>query len=63
MANEKKVRITWVKSQISTIEAHRRTLRALGLRRLNHTVEHTLTAPIQGMINSISYLVRVEEVK
>jgi large subunit ribosomal protein L30 len=59
----KKVKITWVKSQIGTIQPHRRTLEALGLRRLNHSVEKELNPQIQGMINSVSYMLKVEEVK
>lgn len=58
----KKVKITWVKSQIGTKEPHRRTIQALGLRRLHHTVEKELTPQIQGMINTVSYMVKVEEV-
>lgn len=62
MANaEKKVKITWIKSQIGTKEPHRRTLRALGLRRMHDSRVHTVNPAIQGMIDSISYLVKVEE--
>lgn len=57
----KKVKITWVKSQIGTKEPHRRTLRALGLRRLNHTVEKEWTPQIAGMVNAVSYMVKVED--
>lgn len=60
-STEKKVKVTWVKSQIGTKEPHRRTLRALGLRRRNDSRVHTVTPQIQGMIDSISYLVKVEE--
>ena len=57
----KKVEITWVKSQSGTKEPHRRTLRALGLRRLNHTVEKEWTPQIAGMVNAVSYMVKVED--
>lgn len=57
----KKVRITWVKSQICCKQPHRRTIQALGLRRLNHSVEKELTPAIKGMIDQISYLVKVDE--
>jgi large subunit ribosomal protein L30 len=58
----KKVRITQIKSQICSKEPHRRTMEALGLRRLNQSVEKVLTPQIQGMIASVSYLVKVEDV-
>lgn len=58
-----KVRITLVRSPIGRKPDQRRTVEALGLRKLRHSVEQELTAPIQGMINRISHLVNVEEVK
>jgi large subunit ribosomal protein L30 len=58
----KKVRITQVKSRISTKAPHRLTLQALGLRRMNHSVEKELTPQVKGMIDSVSYLLKVEEV-
>ncbi len=57
-----RVKITWVRSTINRPERHKRTVRALGLRRLNHTVEHELTPQIQGMINKVPHLIRVEEI-
>ena len=42
---------------------HRRTIRALGLRRINHSVIHEDTPVIRGMIHKVQYLVEVEEVK
>lgn len=59
----KKVKITWIKSTIGCKVGHKRTIEALGLRRLNHTVEKDLTPSIKGMVDSISYLLKVEEVK
>ncbi len=58
----KRVRITWVKSGAGCLERHRRTLKALGFTKLNSTVEHELTPPIQGMVNQVFYMVKVEEI-
>jgi len=55
-----KVRVTLVKSGIGHIEVQKRTLRALGLRRLNQSVTHNDSAPIRGMIEKVKHLVRVE---
>ena len=57
-----KVRITWVKSSIGYAKDQRRTLEALGLRRLNQVVEHDDSASIRGMINKVRHLVKAEEV-
>lgn len=58
-----RLRITLVKSPIGYNVRQRRTARALGLRRLNSTVEHTDVPSVRGMIARISHLVKVEEVK
>ncbi len=58
----KTVRITLVKSPIGYKKNQRRTVESLGLRKLNASVVHTLTPQIQGMINTVSHLVSVEEV-
>ncbi len=58
----KRVRITYTKSAVSHLHHHRKTLRALGLRKLNSSVEHELTPAIAGMIHQVYYLVTVEEV-
>lgn len=55
-----KIRITLVKGLAGTRRRHRDTIRGLGLRRLNHTVELTDTAAVRGMIDRVRYLVRVE---
>ena len=57
-----RVRVTWTRSTINRHPTHRRTVRALGLKRLHHTVEHDLTPQIEGMIRQVSHLVRVERV-
>ncbi|HEY9992095.1 TPA: 50S ribosomal protein L30 [Neisseria meningitidis] len=60
MAEQKKIRVTLVKSLIGTIESHRACARGLGLRRHEHTVEVLDTPENRGMINKISYLLKVE---
>ena len=57
-----KIRITQVKSKIGKPEGQKRTLEALGIRKLNHSVEHEATPQILGMINKIKHLVKVENI-
>lgn len=57
---EKMIKVTLVKSIIGTKQPHRATVRGLGLRRLNHTVEVLDTPENRGMINKVAYLVRTE---
>jgi len=56
-----KLRITLVKSGIGYAEVQKRTLKALGLKRLNQSVIHDDRSSIQGMINKVKHLVKVEE--
>lgn len=56
------VRITQERSKIRCIEKHKRTIEALGLRRINHSVVHEDTPQIRGMVHLVRYLVRVEPV-
>jgi len=56
-----KLRITWIKSGIGYAEVQKRTLKALGLNRLNQTVIHNDSASIRGMINKVRHLIKVEE--
>lgn len=56
----KTVRVTLVRGLIGTRESHRATVRGLGLRRINHTVELEDTPSVRGMINKVSYLVKCE---
>jgi large subunit ribosomal protein L30 len=64
MAKAKKesatLKVTLVRSLIGRIEAHKATIRGLGLRRMHHTVEVQDTPEIRGMINAVSYLLKVE---
>ncbi|MFN4327308.1 MAG: 50S ribosomal protein L30 [Limnobacter sp.] len=54
------VKVTLVKSIIGTKEDHRATVRGLGLRRLNHSKVLIDTPAVRGMINKVSYLLKVE---
>lgn len=56
-----KIRVKLKKSLIGTKVPHRQTVRGLGLRRLNHTVELDDTPEIRGMVNSVGYLLQVED--
>ena len=57
----KKLKITLIRSVINTRESHRATVRGLGLRRLNHTVEIEDTPATRGMVNKVGYLLKCEE--
>lgn len=63
MDNPVKLRITWVRSAIGYHVSQKKTIQALGLHRLHHTVEHLGTDTILGMIFKVKHLVQVEEVK
>lgn len=58
---EKKVRVTLVKGLMGTKQDHRATVRGLGLKRRNHTVELVDTPSVRGMINKVAYLVKCED--
>jgi len=60
MAN-KTVKVTQTKSSIGRLPKHKATLRGLGLRRINHTVELEDTPSVRGMINAVYYMVKVED--
>ncbi|WP_085318381.1 50S ribosomal protein L30 [Derxia lacustris] len=57
---DKKIKVTLVRSVIGTRESHRATVRGLGLKRLNSTSELVDTPAVRGMINKVSYLLKVE---
>ena len=57
---DKKLRVTLVKSVIGCKASHRATVRGLGLKRINHTVELQDTPAVRGMINKVYYLVKCE---
>ncbi len=54
------VKVTQIKSVIGRIESHRACVRGLGIRRMNQTVEVQDTPANRGMINKVSYLLKVE---
>ena len=56
-----KIIVTKVKSAINRTQNQKRTLEALGLKKMNQVVEHENTPNILGMINKVSHLVSVEE--
>lgn len=60
MADAKKIKVTLVKSLIGTKAPHRECVKGLGLRHLQHTVELQDTPAVRGLINKVSYLVKVE---
>lgn len=57
-----KLKITLVKSPIGAVPKHKKTVEALGLRKMNKTVEMPDNAAIRGMVKQVSYLVKVEEI-
>lgn len=58
----KKLRVTLVKSTIGAKPQHRKTIEALGLRKIRHTVEKQDNPQMRGMIAKVSHLVEVEEI-
>jgi large subunit ribosomal protein L30 len=54
------IKVTLVRSVIGRIEAHKATVKGLGLRRMHHTVTVQDTPEIRGMINAVNYLLKVE---
>jgi large subunit ribosomal protein L30 len=58
-----KIKIKQVRSKIDRPERQKRTLEALGLKKINQVVEQEATPQILGMVNAVKHLVEVEEVK
>ena len=58
-----KLKITQIKSRIGSSALQKKKLDALGLRKINQTVEHDDSAIILGMVEKVKHLVRIEEVK
>ena len=63
MSEQKKIKITQVKSVVDHLENAKRTIKALGLGRPNYFVVKNDTRQIRGMINRVRHLVKVEEVQ
>jgi large subunit ribosomal protein L30 len=56
-----KIKVTWDRSGINQKEDQKRTIRALGLRKLGQTVEHDDNRAIRGMVTKVRHLVTVQE--
>lgn len=61
MATNKKIKVTLVKTLHHRLASHKACVAGLGLRRRNHTVEVEDTPAVRGMINKVSYMLKVEE--
>lgn len=55
------IKVTQIRSKIGILPKHKATVLGLGLRHINHTVIRKNTPSIRGMINKISYMLKVEE--
>ncbi len=58
-----KIKITQIKSVIDRSERQKKTIEALGLKKINHSVEVEATPQILGMVQAVHHLVEVQEVK
>ncbi|HEY9170407.1 MAG TPA: 50S ribosomal protein L30 [Lutibacter sp.] len=58
-----KIKVTQVKSKIRRPQGQKRTLEALGLKKMNQVVEHDASPAILGMVHKVKHLVSVEEIK
>jgi large subunit ribosomal protein L30 len=61
MTNGKTIKVTLVRGLCGTLHKHRESVKGLGLKHRSHTVEVQDTPAVRGMINRVSYLVKVEE--
>lgn len=61
MANDKKIKVTLVKSPIGRLKTHKACVAGLGLRKVSQTVEVDDTPSIRGMIKKVSYMLSIEE--
>ncbi len=59
----KKVKVTQIRSGIGRQDGHRRTIRALGIKRHQQSVVHELTPAVEGMLKKVSFMIEVEEVE
>ena len=55
------IKITQIKSAINRPERQKRTIKALGLGKLNRTVEHNATPQILGMVHKVQHMLRIEK--
>ncbi|HEA26455.1 MAG TPA: 50S ribosomal protein L30 [Ectothiorhodospiraceae bacterium] len=61
MADNKKISVKLVKSTIGRLPGHKACVAGLGLRRMHQTVEVEDTPSVRGMINKVSYMVKIVE--
>lgn len=61
MADKKMMKVTLVRSMHGRLQSHKACVRGLGLRRMHHVVEVEDTASTRGMLNKVSYMVKVLE--
>lgn len=61
MTEAKQFKVTLVKSIYGRLESHKACVRGLGLRRMHHTVTVVDTPENRGMLNAVSYLLKIEE--
>ena len=60
MSEQKKIQVTLTKSVAGRLKGHQACVKGLGLRRIGHTVSVEDTPSVRGMVNKVSYMVRVE---
>ncbi len=56
-----KIRITQVKSIIGSSQRQKRTMEALGLKKMNHTIEKEVSPQVMGMVAKVNHLIKVEQ--
>jgi large subunit ribosomal protein L30 len=61
MTKEKQLKITQIRSEIGKLESQKRTIKALGIKKMHGTVVHNDTPAIRGMVACVKHLVKVEE--
>jgi len=57
-----RIKITQIKSKNRKSERQKRTLEALGIHKMNQSVDHEVTPPILGMVEKVKHLVKIEEI-
>ncbi|SFV53905.1 LSU ribosomal protein L30p (L7e) [hydrothermal vent metagenome] len=62
MAKNKKIKVTLFKSRFGRLPAHRATIKGLGLSKIGQSVELINTPEVRGMVNTVSYLLKVEDI-
>lgn len=61
MSTDKKLKVTQVRSVIGHLQKQKLTMKALGLRRIRHSVVHQDTPQIRGMLDKVKHLVKIEQ--